>query len=379
MSNQNRHQEQKEENIINFTNSIENEILFDKATRCLQEAKNEEAVILFEKLLEKEPDNIHALNGKGSGLMQAGHIDEAEEIFNLSLKIKDNEMANFNLAIIYRYKKDYDTALKYIDKTIELYPHLRDTAYGFRNEIINDMNKNNINQEDFSRDAQELIDKANILRDKNEIWQSDELHEELSPNNKEFKKITLWDAWQLYEEAIEKDSRCEKTVTSLINELKNSLLQEFLFFDITKNNDFNPEREIDKLKLMIMKHIYIEKNITAATSATNQILTTIDENDIDALNFKGALYFYFDELDKAIECFEKVAINGDGVYKFFADFNKAFVLRRKTMVTHDAQYMVEAMDIYDEMLKNPAIYDKVKPYQREILDKLQEIMDIPLF
>ena len=64
----------KDKNIdidLKFTNSIENELLFSKATQCLQENENEEAISLFNQILKTEPDNIHALNGKGSGLMQS--------------------------------------------------------------------------------------------------------------------------------------------------------------------------------------------------------------------------------------------------------------------------------------------------------------------
>lgn len=36
----------------------------------------------------------------------------------------------------------------------------------------------------------------------------------------------------------------------------------------------------------------------------------------------------------------------------------------------------EALDIFDELLKDPEAYGLVKPYQREILDKLEEFMGI---
>ena len=113
--------------------------------------------------------------------------------------------------------------------------------------------------------------------------------------------------------------------------------------------------------------------------AIQEILTTIDENDLDAINYKGALSFYFDDIDEAIECFEMVSKSGNGVYMFYADFNKAFAFRRKAMITGDYDYMVKALDIYDEMLKDPQSFEIVKPYQREILDKIQSFMNVPLF
>lgn len=374
--------DKKEESVekIEFASDLENRVLFNKATECLQERKNEEAIELFEELIKREPVNIHALNGKGSGLMQAGRLDEAEEVFNQSLAIKESEMAYLNKAIISGNKGDYDNAIKLCDKAAELYPGLKDVANGVKNNFIEKMNQNADDDfNEFNPEARALIEKANALKDKDEMWEGDELHNELMKDTPKFKKVTVWEAWRLYEEAMEKDPSCEKRVISYINELKAKLIQEFLFFDISQNEDFNPGRELDHLKLIVMKDILMDNDFTHASIVTKQILTTIDENDIDAINFKGAISFYFDELDEALDCFEKVSKNGNGIYEFFGDFNKAFVLRRKTMVTHDAEYMVQAMDIYDEMLKDPQTYDKVKPYQREILDTLQDFMGVPLF
>lgn len=363
---------------LTFTNSIESEVLFSKATKCLQEQENEKAVELFDQLLKREPDNIHALNGKGSGLMQSGRMEEAEEVFNQSLKIKDNEMAYLNLAIINGNRGDYDKGIEYCDKVIALYPGLKDVAIGLKNTFLENKNESmgsDLGQ--FNSEAQELIAQANELKDKEEIWHDDRISN-LQPNMPEFRKVNEWKAWGLYEAAMRKDPKCEALAVSSINEIKEKLIKEFMFFDITQNEDFDPQREIDNLKLKIMMHIY-NGEFTVAMAAVEQILTTIDENDLDALNYKGTLLFYLDEIDESIKCFETIAGSGNGIYEFYGDFNKTFALRRKTMVTGDAEYMVQAMDIYDEMLKDPQTFQKVKPYQREILDTLQDFMGVPLF
>jgi tetratricopeptide (TPR) repeat protein len=359
---------------------ITNRLLFNEATQCLQENRNEEAIELFDDLIESEPDNVHFLNGKGSGLMQSGRIDEAEDIFNKSLAIEDNPMAYLNLAIISGHKEDYDTAIGYCDKILELFPSLKDMVQGLRNNFIEKRSEQSSHDfDELNPEAQELINKANALKEADEYWEADESYESLAPETPKFKKITIWDAWELYEDAIKKDPKCEAMATSHINDIKSSLMPEFLFFDISQNDDFNPESERDRLKLTVMKEIYIDKNYLVAQAATNQILTTIDENDLDALDYKGALSFYFDDIDGAIECFDKLSQSDDGIYRFYGDFNKAFVLRRKAMLTGDLEYMVQALDIYDEMLKDSRSFDKVKPYQREILDKLQGFMKVPLF
>ena len=368
----------KNEPDLTFTNSIESEVLFSKATQCLQEKENEKAVELFDQLLKREPDNIHALNGKGSGLMQSGRIDEAEAVFNQSLNIRDNEMAYLNMAIINGNRGDFDKGIEYCDKVIALYPGLKDMAIGLKSTFMENKNKSmGSDLSQFNSEAQELISRANELKDKEEIWHDDRISE-LQPNAPEFRKVNEWKAWGLYEAAIRKDPKCEALAVSSINEIKERLIKEFIFFDISQNEDFNPQREIYNLKLKAMMHIY-NGDYTVAMAAVDQILTTIDENDLDALNYKGTLLFYFDEIDDAIKCFETIAGSGNGIYEFHGDFNKTFALRRKTMITGDAEYMVQALDIYDEMLKDPITFEKIKPYQREILDTLQEVMQVPLF
>jgi tetratricopeptide (TPR) repeat protein len=361
-----------------FSDTMEYRILFSKATDCLQENENEEAIRLFEQILEKEPDNINALNGKGSGLMQMGRLDDAMVMFDESLSIEDNPMGYLNKAVIYGNTGDFDNAVTYCDKVIELYPGMKDMVVGVKNSFLEKRNKTaDSDSSQFSSEALELIERADKLKDTDEMWH-DDLHSELRPDMPQFRKVTEWDAWELYEQAIRADERCEALASAKISEIKSKLLNEFLFFDISKNDDFNPEREIDHLKLKIMMNIFNEEYM-AAMLATNQILTATDEDDLDALNYKGALSFYFDEIDDAIECFEKLAASGNDIYLFYADFNKTFALRRKAMVTGDLEYMVQALDIYDEMLKGREAFAKVKPFQREILDKLQGFMNVPLF
>ena len=361
-----------------FSDTLEYKVLFGQATQCLQENENEDAIRLFEQILEKEPDNINALNGKGSGLMQMGRLDEAMAMFDKSLAIRDNEMGYLNKAIIYGNTGDYDNAIRYCDKVMELYPGMRDMVVGIKNTFVEKRNKNaDVSQGQFTGKAQELIERADRLKDTDEMWH-DDAHSGLQPDMPEFRRVTEWDAWELYEQAIREDPSCEALASSRINEIKAKLLGEFMFFDITQNDDFDMGSEIYRLKMNIIMNIYNEDYLQAMM-ATNQILTVIDENDLDAINYKGALSFYFDEIDDAIECFEKLADSGNGIYLFYGDFNKTFALRRKAMVTGELEYMVQALDIYDEMLKDRQAFAKVKPFQREILDKLQGFMNVPLF
>lgn len=86
---------------------------------------------------------------------------------------------------------------------------------------------------EFNSEPQELINRANYLKDKDEIWHND-MVSEVQPNAPEFWKVNEWKAWGLYEEAIKKDPKCEALAVSCINEIKERLIKEFMFFDISQ-------------------------------------------------------------------------------------------------------------------------------------------------
>lgn len=320
---------------------------FSEATECLQNQQNEKALEIFDEILEEEPDFIHAINGKGSALMQMGRLDEAEEVFNHSLEVAESEMAYLNKSIISRKNEDYENALKYCDRAAELQPSLKDLTAGLKHDILKEMGDNSTaDMSQFSDEISNLIKEGRSLKAEGK----------------------LWDGLDKFESAIKKNSDCKEIVVPLINEIKDILLRQFLFFDISQKENFG-KSEIDQFKIRILKAIMIDEDPTLAMITVNQALD-IDGDDLDVLNYQGALLFYFDENEKAIECFDKcLSINEDYI---FALFNKGMVLRRMWKLP-------EALDVFDELLKIPNAYDKVKPYQREILDKLEDFMGVKLY
>ena len=75
------------------------QIKIDKAIRLLQN-NSEEALKIFNEILKNEPDNIDALNGKGSALMKLNRFNDAEKCFDKSLSISENIAALINKGII---------------------------------------------------------------------------------------------------------------------------------------------------------------------------------------------------------------------------------------------------------------------------------------
>jgi tetratricopeptide (TPR) repeat protein len=308
-----------------------------KGTECLQNDEFEDAIRFFDMVLKIDPNHINALNGKGSALMSLKRFDEAWDMFDASLKIETNPMGLINKGIICRERGNYSEALSYYNQAEEEYPSLKDMVGALKEEIAKRTNGSGSNR--FSSEAQMLMDKGNEFRSSNR----------------------LWDALDCYETAIQKDPNCEPTANKHIFEIKEILMNEFMYEPTMMEPDFG-EKEIDKYKLDSLRFLITDNKPQMALVAINQALN-IDGNDLDALNQKGIILFYLDENDEAIKCFDKcLSIDEDYAY---ALFNKGLVMRR----TGD---LGEALAIFDELLKTPAAYDKVKPHQREVLDRIEE-------
>ena len=292
------------------------------------------AIEIFDNILEFEPENIDALNGKGSALMKLNRMDEAEIYFNHSLSIEKTSSALISKGIICKNKMDFENALNFYDEAIKLNPNLNNIINLLKNEIL-ELIDNKININSIDQDANELIDKGLKYKKSNK----------------------LWDALDCYMKAIEIDNKCQDSVEALINEIIAVLQNELMI----KTPEFTNTRT-NQLKIKSLRLFLIEENPKEALSAMNFILKN-DENEIDTLNQKGCILFSCGEYQKSLECFDK-CLNIDENY-YYARFNKAIVLR----ITNRLE---ESLDCFDELLKIPEIYEKAKPYQLEILDNLHE-------
>ena len=309
----------------------------EKIEEAMEYIQNDtaKAIKIFDEILETEPENIEAINGKGSSLMKLNRMNEAENYFDYSLSIKKTSSAYISKGIISKIRKDYRQALSFYDKAIKINPNLNNIITILKNEI-NEIVGNEIEiNMDYTARTNELIKQGRAYKNSNR----------------------LWDALDCYEKAIKTDKDCKNYVQSLINETK-SILENELMINTPELGD----SRTDQLKIKSLRLFLIEKDPKQALTIMNIILDD-NENDIDALNQKGCLLFSFDECEQALECFNK-CLSLDKNYDY-ALFNKAIVLRR----TNDLD---ASLDCFDELLKTPQNYDKMKPYQLEILDKLHE-------
>lgn len=289
------------------------------------------ALDIFNELLEVEPDNIEILNGKGSALMKLNNIQEAEECFDKSISIIDNSSAWINKGIISKNKKEYQNALNYYDKAIQLNPSLNNIVNILKNEII-DLIDDDL-QNNFTSTANDYIQKGLDYKNENK----------------------LWDALDCFNKAICEDNACEHNVSLYIDEIKHLIYKEFSY----NIPDFG-QSHIDSLKIKSLRALLIEENTEKALEFFNLILE-IDEKDLDTLNYKGSVMFLFDDYERALECFDK-CLKIDGNY-YHALFNKALVLRMMNRLD-------EALDCFNKLSKIPKYMEKVKLYRMEIFEKI---------
>lgn len=306
-----------------------------KIEKALDYMQNDtlKAIEIFDQILEIEPENIEAINGKGSSLLKLNQIDEAEKYFDYSISIRETSSALISKGIINKNKRKYEEALNYYDKAIQANPDLNNIVTLLKNEVI------------------ELIDEdiEDEFKNKNpDIKEIIEKGLEYKNSNK------LWDALYCFENAINADKTCINYVKKLINEIKTILNHELMIKTPELGNS-----KTDQLKIQSLRLLLIEDNPEQSLKIINQILEK-ESDDVDSLNQKGCILTFFNEYKKAIECFDK-CLEIDENYSY-AIFNKAFLLRMTNKLE-------ESLNYFDKLLKITNT-PKIKAYQLEILDKL---------
>ncbi|WP_298502437.1 tetratricopeptide repeat protein [uncultured Methanobrevibacter sp.] len=292
------------------------------------------ALKIFDDILEIEPDNITALNGKGSSLMKLNRLNEAKDQFNQSLAIEKNSSAFLNKGIIFKQEKNYTEAISNYDKAYNLNPKLENIINILKDEITC---KKDLTY--FNNEAEELIQKGIDLKGENK----------------------LWDARDAFTKAIETDPSCRRQAEKSIEEIKTIFQKELLY----KNCKLNPEKKIDRIKIQAKRAVAEENDLEKTLTLMNLVLE-LDENDINTLNNKGRVLFMCDEYQKALECFDGCLNINENYY--CALFNRAFVLRAMNRLP-------EAMECFEKLLKTPQNHEKIKPYQEEIREKLRKGAD----
>lgn len=96
----------------------------------------EKALELFDEILKEDPENIDAINGKASSYMKMQDYEKADELTDYSLSLKENPQAYLIKGVMSKNKEDHEMALKYLNKAIELDPHLSQVVSILKKDIM---------------------------------------------------------------------------------------------------------------------------------------------------------------------------------------------------------------------------------------------------
>ncbi len=94
---------------------------FDKALTLSKLGRNEEALDLYSKVLKRDPEHLGALVNKGLILQKAGDLGEAEKHYLLAIKHHPDDLnALINMGNLAYKKEDFKTAISFFSKVLEL-------------------------------------------------------------------------------------------------------------------------------------------------------------------------------------------------------------------------------------------------------------------
>lgn len=166
----------------------------------------EESLLLFDEILEVQPYNTNALNGKASAYMKLNKIDLAEELFDKSISIKSTSTAWINKGLIAKKKHDYENALEYYNRASKINPKIKNITRILKNDIFNLIVEDDNDLNIFSREANILVKKGLKYKKENKYQNS----------------------LKCYELAIQKDEKCEEYIDSLIHEINVQIESQLL-------------------------------------------------------------------------------------------------------------------------------------------------------
>ncbi len=99
------------------------EELFLEGAKILTLRQFDEALEIFNRVLEIEPNHVKALEARAAIYMQKGDLETAKKDIEHAIEVEpENPRLYYRLGQIYYRKKDLDTALELFTKAIDLDP-----------------------------------------------------------------------------------------------------------------------------------------------------------------------------------------------------------------------------------------------------------------
>lgn len=296
-----------------------------------------ESLPLFDEILESQPRNTEAINGKASAYMKLNKIDRAEELFDNSISINATTTALINKGIIAKKRQDYENALKYYNQANNINPRMKNITCILKNDVFDLLDlDDDYELKMFTKDANLLLKKGLNYKKENRYWNS----------------------LECYELAIQKDERCSEYLDSLIHEVNIQIENQFLF----KRPTYSDTQE-SQLCITGLQKLLLESKANEAMTYFNKVLK-INPKNVDTLNYKAIILFNQAQYDQSIKYFDKCLKIDENYY--YALFNKSLVLIR-------TKKLEEAFICFEKLLNNPDSSPITKRYNSEDIKKFNQI------
>jgi Flp pilus assembly protein TadD len=104
---------------------------FQKGNEAAQAGDYEQAIVEFEAVLEKEPENVSAMSNLGVVYYNLGRLDEAIEQYQKAIEIAPEDAdIHSNLAAAYVQQNQLDKGLEEYQAAVDLNPRLAEAFFG---------------------------------------------------------------------------------------------------------------------------------------------------------------------------------------------------------------------------------------------------------
>jgi len=127
---------------------VEQDHNLTEGVQLFQQGKYEEAIALFQKVIEKDPDNVDAHYSLALSLLRSGKQDEAIALLEKVKEMKPDMMETYlALGECYFNKGENDKAVSYFEKALEIEPNNAEVYYNlgiihYKNDRTDDAVKN---------------------------------------------------------------------------------------------------------------------------------------------------------------------------------------------------------------------------------------------
>lgn len=127
---------------------VEQDPDLSEGAQLFQQGKYEEAIALFQKVIEKDPDNVEAHYNLALSLLRSGKQEEAIALLEKVKEMKPDMMETYlALGECYFNKGENDKAVSYFEKALEIDPNNAEVYYNvgiihYKNDRTDDAVKN---------------------------------------------------------------------------------------------------------------------------------------------------------------------------------------------------------------------------------------------